>query len=153
MILTNSQLEGFNPITDGLQWKSPSGTRWRDTASSLGPLQKWSIDSNYSLMSSFYSQNCKVFKSPARIIIWNDDSSRRPLKFQNFQFHCNLRRQWHRMTGSVYCKLVLLTSLTAFLLVYSAKWKYHFINGNTATGTSQGQMSLPHKEHRLLQAS
>lgn len=139
MTLTSSQLEGFNPITDGLQWKSWSATRWRDTASSLGSLQKWSIDSNDSLMSLFYFQHCKVFKSPAWIITWNDDSSRRPLKFQNFQFHCNLRRQWYWMTGRVYCKLVLLISLTAFLLVYHTKCKYHFINGNR-------QFQVPHKD-------
>lgn len=53
------------------------------------------------------------------------------------------------MTGSVYSKLVLLISLTAFLLVYHTTCKYHVINGNRVTGTSQGQMSLPHKEYRL----
>lgn len=61
VILISSQ-----PATDGLQWKSQSASSWGGTASALGPQQKCSraMDSNYNLMSSFYSQHCKVFEIP-----------------------------------------------------------------------------------------
>lgn len=140
MILTSSQLEGFNLLlmdSNGSHCQPPAG----EIQQLFGVTTKMSTDSNNSVMSLFYSQHCKVFKSPAWIIIWNDDSSRRPLKLQNFQVasHCNFRRQWHWMTGSVYCKLVLLISLTAFLLVYHTTCKYHFTNGNRL-------LQVPHKD-------